>query len=110
MKDKIFRIFSSSIKIKICGRNVNNFIKRLVKSKINIEKVEPISYKEIDIIINYNDLEKINKLKSIYDIKITNYYGKLKLLKLLKKNIFIISFLILGLLIIYILSNMIFSI
>lgn len=110
MKDKIFRIFSSSIKIRVTGRNVNNFIKRLVKSKINIMRVIPISYKEVDIIIDYNDLEKIEKLKSIYDIKIINYYGKLKILKLLKKNIFIISFLILGLFIIYILSNIIFSV
>lgn len=110
MKDKIFKIFSSSIKIRITGRNINNFIRRLIKSKINIIRVIPISYKEVDIIIDYNDLERIDKLKSIYDIKITKYYGKLKMLKLLKKNIYIISFLILGLLIIYILSNMIFSI
>lgn len=110
MKDKIFRIFSSSIKIKVTGRNVNNFIKRLVKSKINVVRVIPISYKEVDLIIDYNDLEKVEKLKSIYDIKIINYYGKLKVLKLIKKNIFIISFLILGLFIIYILSNMIFNI
>ena len=110
MKDKIFKIFSSSIRIRVTGRNVNNFIKRLIKSRINIVKVNPISYKEVDLIIDYNDLEKVEKLKSIYDIKIVEYYGKLKVLKLIKKNIFIISFLILGLLIIYILSNMIFSI
>ena len=110
MKDKIFKIFSSSIRIRVTGRNVNNFIKRLIKSRINIVKVNPISYKEVDLIIDYNDLEKVEKLKSIYDIKIINYYGKLKVLKLIKKNIFIISFLILGLFIIYILSNMIFNI
>lgn len=110
MKDKIFKIFSSSIKIRVTGKNINNFIKRLIKNKISIIRVIPISYKEAEIIINYNDLEKINKLKSIYDIKIIKYYGKLKALKLLKKNILIFSFLILGLLIIYILSNMIFSI
>lgn len=110
MKDKIFRIFSSSIRIRVIGRNVNNFIKRLVSNKINIVKVIPSTYKEVDIIIDYNDLEKINKIKSIYDIEIKEYYGKLKFLKLFKKNIFIISFLILGLFILYILSNVIFSV
>lgn len=110
MKDKIFKIFSSSIKIRVTGRNVNNFIKRLVRGKINIVRVIPISYKEVDVIIDYNDLEKAYKLKSIYDIEIKDYFGKLKILKLLKKNIFIISFLILGIAIIYVLSNMIFSI
>ena len=110
MKDKIFRIFSSSIKIKVKGRNINNFIKRLIKNNINIRRVIPISYKEVDLIIDYNDLEEVVKYKTIYDIKIIKYYGKLKVLKLLKKNIFIISFLILGLIIIYILSNVIFDI
>ena len=110
MKNKIFRIFSSSIKIRVTGRNVNNFIKKMVKNKINIGNILPISYNEVDIIIDYNDLEKVNRLKSIYDIEIKNYYGKLKMLKLLKKNMFIISFLILGLFIIYLLSKVVFNI
>lgn len=110
MKDKIFRIFSSSIKIRVTGRNVNNFIKKMVKNKINIGNILPISYNEVDIIIDYNDLEKVNRLKSIYDIEIKNYYGKLKMLKLLKKNMFILSFLILGLFIIYLLSKVVFNI
>lgn len=110
MKDKILKIFSSSIRIKVTGRNVNNFIKKLVKNKINIDKVQQISTKELDVVVDYKDLERINKLKSIYDIKITRYYGKLKVLKQIKKNIYIISFLILGLIITYILSNIIFSI
>lgn len=110
MKDKIFRIFSSSIKIRITGRNVNNFIRKLIRYNINFEKVIPISYKQIDIIINYKEFEKVYKIKSIYDIKIIRYYGNLKLIKLIKKNVFILSFLILGLFMIYILSNIIFSI
>ena len=110
MKDKIFKIFSSSIRVKIVGKNINNFIKKLVRNKINIIKLIPISYKEVDIIINYNDLEKITRLRSIYDIKIIKYYGMLKILGILKKNTYIFSFLILGLIIIYILSNMVFDI
>ena len=110
MKAKILKIFSSNIKIKVTGKNINNFLKRLIYNNINIIKVVNISYKEADIIINYQDLEKINKYKTIYNIEVIEYQGKLKLLKLIKKNIFIISFLILGLIIIYILSNIIFSI
>lgn len=110
MKDKILKIFSSNIKIKVTGKNINNFLKRLIYNNINIIKVVNISYKEADLIINYQDLEKINKYKTIYNIEVIEYQGKLKLLKLIKKNIFIISFLILGLIIIYILSNVIFSV
>lgn len=110
MKDKIFKIFSSSIKIKIIGRNINNFLKRIIRNNINIIKVMPISYKEMDLIIDYKDLDKIEKLKTIYNIKIIRYYGKLRILKRIKKNIFILSFLLIGLFLVYILSNVIFSI
>ena len=110
MKDKIFKIFSSSIKIKITGRNINNFLKRIIRNNINIIKVIPISYKEMDLIIDYKDLDKIEKLKTIYNIKIIRYYGKLRILKRIKKNIFILSFLLIGLFLVYILSNLILSI
>lgn len=110
MKDKIFRIFSSNIKIRISGKNINNFIKRIIKNNINIIKLIPRSYKEVDLIINYNDLEYIEKYKTIYDIKIIRYYGKLHIIKFIKKNIYLLLFLILGGITIYILSNMIFKI
>lgn len=107
MKDKILKIFSSSIKIKVTGRNINNFLKRLINNNINIEKVIPISYKEIDLIINYQDLDKVLKLKTIYNIKIVRYYGKLRIIKRIKKDIFILSSLLISLLLIYTLSNVI---
>lgn len=110
MKDKILKIFSSSIKIKVTERNINNFLKRLINNNINIEKVIPISHKEIDLIINYQDLDKVLKLKTIYNIKIIRYYGKLRIIKRIKKDIFILSSLLISLLLIYTLSNIIFKI
>lgn len=110
MKNKLLKLFSSNIKIRVSGKNTNNFIKRLIRNKINIIKIIPISYKEIDLIIDYNDLEEVLKYRTIYDIKIKRYYGKLKLLKLIKKNIFILFFSVVGILIIYILSNIIFNV
>lgn len=110
MKDKIFKIFSSNIKIRISGKNINNFIKRIIKNKINIIKLIPRNYKEVDLIINYNDLEYIEKYKTIYNIEIIRYYGKLHIIKFLKKNIYLLLSLIIGGLTIYILSNTIFTI
>ena len=110
MKDKILKIFSSSIKIKVTGRNINNFLKRLINNNINIEKVIPISHKEIDLIINYQDLDKVLKLKTIYNIKIVRYYGKLRIIKRIKKDIFILSSLLISLLLIYTLSNVRFKV
>lgn len=110
MKDKILKIFSSNIKIKVTGRNINNFLKRLINNNINIEKVIPVSHKEIDLIINYQDLDKVLKLKTIYNIKIVRYYGKLRIIKRIKKDIFILSSLLISLLLIYTLSNVIFKV
>ena len=110
MKEKIFRIFSSNIKIRVSGRNINNFIKRIIKNNIKIVKLTPRSHKEVDLIIDYNELEEIEKYKTIYDIKIVRYYGKLHIIKFLKKNRFILLFLLLSMIIVFILSNMIFSV
>lgn len=110
MKKKLLYIFSSNVKIRVSGRNINLFIKRLIKNNINVIKVIPVSYKEVLLIVDYNDIEKIDRIKTIYKVEIVKYYGKLRLLRFIKKNIFIISFLIIGIIMIYVLSNIIFSI
>ena len=101
---------NSIIKVKIEGKNINNYIKRIIKRKINIIKLIPISYKEVHIIIKYSDYEKLTKYKSIYKISIINTYGVLKIKKNIKKNIYLIISLIIGLLLIILLSNITFSI
>ena len=110
MKNKIFNYFSSNIKINVQGKNINNFMRKLIRNNINIYKFIPISHNEINIIINYKDLEKIEKLKTVYNITIIKYYGKLKILKIIKKNIYLLSFLLLGICLIFFLSNIIFDI
>ena len=94
MKKKLLYIFSSNVKIRVSGRNINLFIKRLIKNNINVIRVIPVSYKEVLLIVDYNDIEKIDRIKTIYRVEIVKYYCKLRLLKFIKKNIFIISFLI----------------
>ena len=79
MKDKIFRLFNSSIKIKIEGRNIDNFLRRLINNKVNIEKVIPKSYNTMYIIIDYNELDKVLRLKTIYNIKIIKYYLRINI-------------------------------
>lgn len=110
MKDKILNTLGGSIKIKVEGKNINNFIHRLIKNNINIEKVIPISYKEAHLIVDYRELAKIQKIKTIYKVKVIKYYGRLRLLKRTKRDIFLLLSLLVGVLTIYILSNMIFKI
>ena len=79
MRNNFLNRFQSIIKIKVTGRNVNNYLKKLIKKQIPLIKVLPISYKEVHIILKYEDYLKIAKEKTIYEIDIIGKYGKLKI-------------------------------
>ncbi len=101
---------NSYLIIKVNGSNITNFINKCHKNNINIINIKKISYKEIIIKINYNDYEKLNKIKTIYKLTIIDSLGYLKFRELLNKNkhFLIISFL--GVLFLIYLSNIIFNI
>ena len=98
------------IKVKIEGRHVNNYIKWLIKEKINIIKMNIISYNELILIIDNKDYSSLKKYSKTYKITIIEKYGKLKLFDIIKKNIIILSSIIIAIFFLYFLSNIIFSI
>ena len=110
MKNSIFYNFSSKILLRITGKNIDKFIKRLNSNKIDILEIKYISYKEINILIKSKDYNKLLKLKSIYKVEILDYEGLEKAKSNVLNNKYIIIFILIFLVIIYILSNMIFSI
>ncbi len=110
MRNNFLNRFQSIIKIKVTGRNTNNYLKRLIKKQIPLIKVIPISYKEIHIILKYEDYLKIIKDKTTYEISIIEKYGKLKIKDIIRRNIFLIIFLILGIFLLYFFSNIIFNV
>lgn len=100
----------SNIKIKVSGKNINNFMKKIIKEKINVISLKQISYNCVELVISYSDYLKLRKRKSIYKIEILEKYGKLKLKEILKKNKYIFLFLGISLILLYILSNIVFKI
>lgn len=110
MKNKYFEKFDSIIKIKITGINIDNYIKRIIKRKINIIKLIPVSHKEVQLILKYKEYQKLLKYNTIYEISILEKYGTLKFKNTMKKNNLLLIFLTLSLFIIFILSNLVFSI
>lgn len=96
-------------RIKITCRNPKKFLKELINNKINLYDIN-INKKNIEIIIDEEDLSKIDKIKYLHKIKIIKYYGPKKIMFLIKKNKFLIIFIIIGILINIILSNIIFNI
>lgn len=110
MKNSFINIFKSKIKINIKGKNIDRFIERIIKNNIKIFDLKKIKYNEIDLIIFKDDLECINNIKTIYEIDIKRKYGFLNIKDKINKNKYFIIFTLLGISIIYFLSNLIFSI
>lgn len=110
MKNSFFNKFNSIIKVKVEGRNINNFIKRIIKDNVKIIKHIPISYKEAILIISYEDYLKLKKYKTIYKLRVISKYGKLKIKESLNKNKYLIIFIFMGIILLYTLSNIVFNI
>lgn len=96
--------------VKIEGKNVANYVKWLIKNKINVINLNIIKHNELHIIVDYRDINLLNKYSKTYKITIIKKYGKLRIFDTIKHNIIIISCLIFSVIFIYILSNVIFSV
>jgi len=101
---------NSYLIINVKNKNISNFIKKCIQNNIDILRIKYISHNEIIIKIYSKDYEKLLKKRSIYIINIISSSGFLKIRELVNINkIFIISFSV-GIIFLYVLSNIIFSI
>lgn len=110
MNNKVLDIFKSKIKLRISGKKVKRFINKLIFNKIELLNVSYVSDEQAVIIIYKKDYEKVFNIKSIYDLDIIDSYGYIKIRKSLRIDKVIIMFMILGIIGLYMLSNVIFSI
>lgn len=99
----------SKVKVKITGRKVEHFLKRLMASKIELLDIKT-SRKELVVLIYKKDYEKLLELKSIYEVEVVDYKGLLKIRKMININKIIILFTIFGLALVLFLSNVIFKV
>lgn len=102
--------FKSKVALKIKGKNINRFIKRLTTRKINILSLKYINDNEAKIIIYKKDYEEVLKVKSIYEVLEEDVFGYLKIQRALKLNKHLIIFLLIGYLIFLTLTHMVFDI
>ena len=100
----------SKIKVKITGRKVEYFLKKLMSSKIELLDIKLVNHKELIVLIYKKDYEKLLEIKSIYEIEILGYRGMLKIKKIIDINKILISFIFLGLALLILLSNTIFEV
>lgn len=98
------------IKVKIEGRNVNNYIKWLIKKKINIINLNIIKDHELEVILDYHDYPLLSEYSKTYNITVVKKYGKLRLIDIFSKNIIMLACLIFSIIFVYSLSSIIFSV
>ncbi len=110
MKNKIIYQLKNKIKISITGKNINRFITRLYKNKIEILKCNYINKEKINIIIYEKDYEKLENIKTIYNIEKLNTYGIIKIKKELNINKYLIVSIIIGLIILKVLTSIIYKV
>ena len=111
MRNRYLENFDNIVMIEIKGKNINAYINRLMKQKIEIIKLTPISNNKIHLILKYTEYLKIKKIKSIiYKTTIISYMGNLKIKKKIKKNSILILLIILCIFLLILLSRIIFSI
>ena len=96
-------------KLEISGKDVKRFIRSLYKMNIYFEYIyftNGICY----VKVNLDNYKKIKNVKTCYNIKVINVYGLKKIEMLLKDNFIFLMFSFIGIILIYFLSNVIFSV
>ena len=110
MKNKIIYQLKNKINLRITGKNINRFIMRLNKNKIEILKCNHINKTKINIIIYEKDYEKIENIKTIYNIQKLNNYGIIKIKKKLNLNKYLIISMTIGIIILKTLTSIIYNV
>lgn len=110
MRNRYLERMNRIIKIKVVGSNIHNYLKRISKYKVQIIKLIPVSYREVYLILKESEYQKLLQIHSIYEISIVEYYGKLKLYKLFRRNVVLLVFMVLGFFLMFFLSRMVFSV
>ena len=110
IKNYFIYLLKSKIDIKIYGKNIERFIKRLKSNNIDILRLNHISNEEIVIRIYKEDYDKVLNIKTVYDIKILDYFGIERYKINILSNKYVIISILISLIFLYISSNLIFHI
>lgn len=110
MKNDLFFKYRSKVLIKIEGKNIERFLKRLISNHIELLKITHHRYNSVSVLIYKEDYDKVLQLKSIYDVTLEDIYGIIKIRKVISLYRYILGFSILGILLLIFLSNVIFKV
>lgn len=110
MKNSVFERFHSKVRITIKGKNIERFLKRLASKKIELYEITYISYNEITVVILKSDYEKVEEMKTIYELSMINVYGVERIKQIIRKNRYMILAFLVGAILLYGLTHTTFEI
>ena len=110
MKNNLIYKIKSKVEVEISGKSVNRFVLRITKNKINIYSIKKINSEKYKIVIDYYNFDKLLKINTVYEIKISKYLGIVNTRYKLFKNIHVIFIFIISIICLYMLSNIIFKV
>ncbi|MBQ1496076.1 MAG: sporulation protein YqfD [Bacilli bacterium] len=100
---------NSYLLVRING-NIDRFLLKCKKYKINIINIKYESFKQIVICINENDYEKLSNIRGVYKFNLVGVKGKRKYFNIIKKYNMLFLMFIFSLIFLIFLSNVIFDI
>lgn len=110
MKNSFIDFFHSKIKLKVEGKHIERFIRKLSSNNVELLNISYPARNLAFVTINKDDYDKVLQLKSIYEIDVVDAKGLIKIKNSLKVNKIIILFIIIGISLLIFLSNIIFKI
>ncbi len=99
----------SKYKVIVEGKNPDYFVRELIKNKIFIYDLEK-QYKKLIIVISDDGLSKLKEIKTSYKYYVVDSYGVAKFKYLVKKYLFFLMCVILGICLNVLLSKIIFDV
>lgn len=110
MKNRLFFKYQSKVLLKIEGKNIERFLKRLASNHIELLKITHSRYNVVYILIYKSDYEKVLQLKSIYEVTLEDIYGIIKVRQVVKSYRYILMFGLLAICLLIFLSRVIFHV
>ena len=99
--------FDNQMKIKIQGKNIERFLRRLIQNKIDLLDIKYTKNNEVIVKIYAKDYEKIEEIKTIYAINVVDTYGFIKIKKMINYYKLLLIMMCLGFITLLFLVNVI---
>ena len=102
-------MFKSVYEVKITGKDIRRFIKKLYKFRIYIIDIN-IMGKSAYLKLDKDNYKRLLEVKTIYEIEVIRLYGIVKIIDFIKNNLFFLICISIGFIFLIFMSNIIYDV